>query len=91
MTFLLALALAALFICCVGLFGLSKIKDSEIDDLYNIVNDLYMQVLEDKERADKIDRLETQVSELYKNKHVFEVVHKYDNTGAPIFPNKEGL
>ena len=40
MTFLLALALVALFICCVGLFGLSKIKDSEIDDLYNIVSEL---------------------------------------------------
>lgn len=91
MNFILCLALVALFICCVGLFGLNKIKDSEIDDLYNIVNDLYMQAIENKERADKIDRLETQVSELYKNKHVFEVVHKYDNTGAPIFPNKEGL
>ena len=91
MTFLLALALAALFICCVGLFGLNKIKDSEIDDLYNIVSELWKQVNENKERTDKIDRLETQVSELYKNKHVFEVVHKYDTTGAPIYPNKEGL
>ena len=83
MTFLLALALVALFICCVGLFGLSKIKDSEIDDLYNIVSELWKQVNDNKEKTDKIDRLETQVSELYKNKHVFEVVHKYDNTGAP--------
>lgn len=91
MTFLLALALVALFICCVGLFGLIKIKDSEIDDLYNIVSELWKQVNDNKEKTDKIDRLETQVSELYKNKHVFEVVHKYDNTGAPIFPNKEGL
>ena len=91
MTFLLALALASLFICCVGLFGLNKIKDSEIDNLYNIVNELNVRVNENKENTDKIDRLEAQVSELYKNKHVFEVVHKYDTTEAPIFPNKEGL
>ena len=95
MMILYEIALAALFVACLGLFILVRGQAREIEDLRSCYYRLDERAEGYKNKVvilkNKTDRLETQVLSLVNNKDVIEIIHKYDDNGAPKFPSKGGF
>ena len=80
---LIEILLAILFFVCLGLFMLHKYDSEEIRDLKN----------DNRQISDEIKRintrqkiLEQKIIKLSNEKDRIEIVHKYDDSGAPDYP-----
>lgn len=81
---LIKIMLAALFVVCLGLFALHKYDSEEIRDLKN----------DNRQISDELKRintrqkiLEQKIIKLSNEKDRIEIVHKYDDSDAPDYPN----
>ena len=81
---LIEILLAILFVVCLGLFMLHKYDSEEIRDLKN----------DNRQLSDEIKRintrqkiLEQKIIKLSNEKDRIEIVHKYDDSGSPDYPN----
>lgn len=81
---MIEILLAILFIVCLGLFMLHKYDSEAIRDLKN----------DNRQLSDEIKRintrqkiLEQKIIKLSNEKDRIEIVHKYDDSGAPDYPN----
>lgn len=84
MIILIEILLAILFVVCLGLFMLHKYDSEEIRDLKD----------DNRQLSDEIKRintrqkiLEQKIIKLSNEKDRIEIVHKYDDSGAPDYPN----
>lgn len=76
-----------LFVVCVCLFALHKINVEEIRELNR---KLKAQENELKNINSKIKGFEIRFMNLATDKEKIEIYHKYDDTGAPDYPNSRG-
>ena len=81
---LIEILLAILFVVCLGLFMLHKYDSEAIRDLKN----------DNRQLSDELKRintrqkiLEQKIIKLSNEKDRIEIVHKYDDSGAPDYPN----
>lgn len=81
---LIEILLAILFVVCLGLFMLHKYDSEAIRDLKN----------DNRQLSDEIKRintrqkiLEQKIIKLSNEKDRIEIVHKYDDSDAPDYPN----
>lgn len=81
---LIEILLAILFVVCLGLFMLHKYDSEEIRDLKNDNRQLINEI---KNIKTKQKILEQKVIKLSNEKDRIEIVHKYDDSGAPDYPN----
>lgn len=81
---LIEILLATLFVVCLGLFMLHKYDSEEIRDLKDDNRQLSDEIKSIKTRQ-KI--LEQKIIKLSNEKDRIEIVHKYDDSGAPDYPN----
>lgn len=77
---LIEILLAILFFVCLGLFMLHKYDSEEIRDLKNDNRQLSDEIKRIKTRQ---TLLEQKVIKLSTQKDYIEIVHKYDDSGAP--------
>lgn len=81
---LIEILLAILFFVCLGLFMLHKYDSEEIRDLKNDNRQLTDEI---KNIKTKQKILEQKVINLSNKKDYIEIVHKYDDSDAPDYPN----
>ena len=81
---LIEILLAILFFVCLGLFMLHKYDSEEIRDLNNDNRQLINEI---KNIKTKQKILEQKVIKLSTQKDYIEIVHKYDDSGSPDYPN----
>ena len=81
---LIEILLAILFVVCLGLFMLHKYDSEEIRDLNNDNRQLTDEI---KGIKTKQKILEQKVIKLSTQKDYIEIVHKYDDSDAPDYPN----
>jgi cell division protein FtsB len=81
---LIEILLAILFVVCLGLFMLHKYDSEAIRDLKNDNRQLSDEIKRIKTRQ---TLLEQKLIKLSDNRDKIEIVHKYDDSGAPDFPN----
>lgn len=81
---LIEILLAILFVVCLGLFMLHKYDSEEIRDLKNDNRQLIDEI---KNIKTKQKILEQKVIKLSTQKDYIEIVHKYDDSDAPDYPN----
>lgn len=81
---LIEILLSTLFIVCLGLFVLHKYDSEEIRELKN----------DNRQISDELKRintrqkiLEQKIIKLSNEKDRIEIVHKYDDSDAPDYPN----
>lgn len=81
---LIEILFAIQFFVCLGLFMLHKYDSEEIRDLKN----------DNRQISDELKRintrqkiLEQKIIKLSTQKDYIEIVHKYDDSGAPDYPN----
>lgn len=81
---MIEILLAILFIVCTGLFFLHKYDSEEIRDLKNDNRQLIDEI---KNIKTKQKILEQKVINLSNKKDYIKIVHKYDDSDAPDYPN----
>lgn len=81
---LIEILLAILFIVCLGLFMLHKYDSEAIRDLKTDNRQLSDEIKRIKTRQ---TLLEQKVINLSNKKDYIEIVHKYDDSGSPDYPN----
>ena len=81
---IIEILLAILFIVCTGLFFLHKYDSEEIRNLKDQIRQISDELSSQKSKQ-KI--LELKLMKLSNEKDRIEIVHKYDDSGAPDYPN----
>lgn len=81
---LIEILLAILFTVCTGLFFLHKYDSAAISELEDKVRQLSDEVSAHKS---KLWIYEQKLIKLSENKDRIEIVHKYDDSDAPDYPN----
>lgn len=81
---LIEILLAILFTVCTGLFMLHKYDSEEIRDLKHDKR----QIEDELKRINTKQKiLEQKIIKLSNEKDRIEIIHKYDDSGAPDYPN----
>lgn len=84
---LIEILLAVLFFISLGLFMLHKYEAAEIQDL----RDELRQVKNELKRINSNqDALKIKLDNIKAQNNTIEIVHKYDDSDAPDYPNKRG-
>lgn len=81
---MIEILLAILFIVCTGLFFLNKYDSEAISELEDKVRQLSDEVSRQNTRQ---WRYEQKLIKLSDNRDKIEIVHKYDDSDAPDYPN----
>lgn len=84
MIILLEILSGILFITCLCLFGLHKINSEEIRDLKNDIRNINDEL---KRVNSKARVFELKLMRLSEASDKIEIVHKYDDSDAPDYPN----
>lgn len=87
MMILIEVLLALLFTVCTGLFFLHKYDSEEISDLRDEIRQIRDEVSAHKS---KLWIYEQKLIKISNDKDKIEIVHKYDDSGAPDYPNSNG-
>lgn len=76
--------LAILFMVCIGLFFLYKYNSEVISELEDKVRQLSVEI---SRQNTKQWIYEQELIKLSNDKDRIEIIHKYDDSGAPDYPN----
>lgn len=81
---LIEILLAVLFFISLGLFMLHKYEAAEIQDLTDELREVKNEIKNIKSRQDV---LKIKLDNIKSDNNKIEIVHKYDDSGAPDYPN----
>ena len=87
MTTLREVLLAVLFFISLGLFMLHKYEAAEIQDLRDELRQVKSEI---KRINSNQDSLKIKLDNIKAQNTTIEIVHKYDDSDAPDYPNKRG-
>ena len=84
---LIEILLSVLFFICLGLFMLHKYEAAEIQDLRDELRQVKSEI---KRINSNQDAFKIKLDNIKAQNNTIEIVHKYDDSDAPDYPNKRG-